>query len=77
MIKLFCDVAMPEPSMLDFVDEVVFIISTIAFVVTIISFAIVAIRRRKMKKFYDDGEKSNEKTNEKIEEENGNDERLR
>ena len=68
---------MPEPSMLDFVDEVVFIISTIAFVVTIISFAIVAIRRRKMKKFYDDGEKSNEKTNEKIEEENGNDERLR
>ena len=77
MIKLFCDVAMPEPSMLDFVDEVVFIISTIAFVVTIISFTIVAIRRRKMKKFYDDGEKSNEKTNEKIEEENGNDERLR
>ena len=68
---------MPEPSMLDFVDEVVFIISTIAFVVTIISFTIVAIRRRKMKKFYDDGEKSNEKTNEKIEEENGNDERLR
>lgn len=77
MIKLFCDVAMPEPSMLDFVDEVVFIISTIAFVVTIISFTIVAIRRRKTKKFYGDGEKSNEKTNEKIEEENGNDERLR
>lgn len=77
MIKLFCDVAMPEPSMLDFVDEVVFIISIIAFVVTIVSFTIVAIRRRKTKKFYDDGKKSNEKTNEKIEEEKDNDERLR
>ena len=77
MIKLFCDVAMPGPDALDFVNKTVFIIAIIAFVVTIISFTIVAIRRRKTKKFYDDGKKSNEKTNEKIEEENGNDERLR
>lgn len=77
MIKLLCDVAMPGPDALDFVNKTVFIIAIIAFVVTIVSFTIVAIRRRKMKKFYDDGEKSNEKTNEKIEEENGSDERLR
>ena len=73
MIKLFCDVAMPGPSALDFVNKTVFIIAIIAFVVTIISFAFVAIRRRKTKKFYGDDNKNNEER----EEENDNDERLR
>jgi heme/copper-type cytochrome/quinol oxidase subunit 2 len=73
MIKLFCDAVTPGPEALDFVNKTVFIIAIIAFVVTIISFAIVAIRRRKTKKFYGDGNKSNEK----IEEGNDNDERLR
>ncbi len=73
MIKLFCDAAVPGPEALDFVNKTVFIIAIIAFVVTIISFAIVAIRKRKTKKFYGDGNKSNEKR----EEENDNDERLR
>ena len=51
MIKLFCDAAVPGPEALDFVNKTVFIIAIIAFVVTIISFAIVAIRRRKTKSF--------------------------
>ena len=72
MIKLFCDAVTPGPEALDFVNKTVFIIAIIAFVVTIISFAIVAIRRRKTKKFYGDGNKNNEKR-----EENDSDERLR